>query len=532
MTREILIHSDAEAVYQQQCRTLQSIARQLGREAETQAMRELCLKDPWFLAQHAFNFYFMDKYLHGRVFASHYRKALLAPGMDIMTLVPRGHCKTTWLSVFLVQEILNNPDIAIAIVSGTEKLAKLVAKLIADTLRNNEVLQRCFPDILPNAEHPPSNWGVRGYFLPNRQGRIDPTLVVGSVTSNVTGTHPDILVLDDIVYGASESQLEAAENAYIEAMAIMPPHGRVIINGTRWHDADLYGKILEGRYSGNLGEYKTLIMGCWEPDGQTPVYPKKPRNNQRLDSGFSRDDLLRRKANNAQFFFCQYLNDPAPQEAAVLRVDDIVIYEPSELPEYLPCYSLGVETNGPAVSFPALFQGVCESYSLSIPIIEINSGRLGNKGEGKQNRLLTTLSPLFENKQIRALKWMIEERGQLGDEVRRFGKAKHDDIIDALHMVPLHLACGIHPAHGQPAVCYISVDLAFSVAEDRDFTVFMAIVVDSRNQYWIADYKRFQERNPLQIAQQLIRFYQQINSKARGVEYNKKRANKFALSYR
>lgn len=536
MPREFVVHADPEKAYRKQVQELENIKRAYGADNYTKVVRELCQKDIWFLMMYAMNYKFMDATLHGRIFAEHYKRCITGNkgrGADILTLVPRGHCKTTFLSAFLVQEILCNPDIAIAIVSGTEKLAKFIAKQIADTLRHNTVLQAAFPDILPSSDLPASNWGIRGYYLPNRKARIDPTLVVGSVTSNVTGTHPDILVYDDIVYGSSDTELAEAEQAYIEAMGIMPPHGKVILNGTRWHDGDLYGRILDGKYSGNLGAYETLIKSCYRYDAtttdNTPIYPKKVRNGMTTETGFSVEDLQRRRKNNEQFFFCQFLNDPAPAEAQILKLTDVQLYKPEELPLYARCWAVGVEVTGPSVTFPELFRRVCEEYHVDIQIIEIQPSR---DGKGKEQRILNKLVPIISNKNLYAQEWMIADVGGLGEEIRRFGKARHDDIVDALHMVPMYLSCGIQPEPGQPATLYIAADLAFTTTASSDFTVFVAVAIDSKGRHWIVDYKRFQERNPIVIAQELIKFYQAMNSKSGEPVYNRGRGNRFALSYK
>lgn len=491
--------------------------------------------------RYAMKYTFMDEILHGQVLMKHYSQGVLLPGRrpsDLMTLIPRAHCKTTFASSLLTQEILNEPDIAIAVVSGTEKLAKMIAKLIADTLTDNPILQYAFPEILPNANNPANNWGIRGYYLPNRSARTDPTLVVGSVTSNVTGTHPDILLFDDIIFSRKEADLEASKSCFIDAMGLMPPEGRVFINGTRWTDRDIYGSILEGDYEGNLGPYETMLMGCWaNPEETIPVYDKRFRVKGAKISGFSKEDLERKKRNDVQFFNCQYLNDPSPPKDQILKVADLQIYKPKDLPVYKKAVGVGVEVVGNSVTFPALFRKVCREYSVSIYLQEISPKKeaRGVKDENKLRRVLTALSPIISNKDLYVQEWMVDEKGAnrfgLGYEIRKFKSAKYNDIIDALHMIPMYMSGGVLPEKQQPAQLYISADLAFTNNQDSDWTVFMAVCIDSHGHHWVIDYKRFREEDPTIIAQELIKFFQKINKNAIEVRYNIRQVGKFAKSY-
>lgn len=481
----------------------------------------------------------MDEDLHGRVMMKHYRQSLVDDGGDLITLIPRGHCKTTWTVPFLIQEILNNKEIAIGIMSGTEKLAKEIASLMAESMSGNKVLQECFPDVVPTDANPPKQWGIRGYRLPTRESnRVDPTLVVGSVSSNVTGTHPDILLLDDIVFGRKQAELAAAEEAYLKVTAIMPPQGRILINGTRWDDGDLYGKILSGDYSGNLGPYKPLVLSCWNNAQKTePIYPKEVRSGMTKVSGFSYDDLQRRKANNLFFFNCQYLNDPAPEEDQQMKVSDLQYFKPEDAPVFDRAHAIGVEIVGPSVTFPTIFYQVTRELNLSIFLQEISPPRR-KKAEGavyattgKEDRILGAVAPLMMNQNLYLAEWMATDRGGLVDEIRRFGASRHDDVIDALHMAIAYMASGIRPEPGQNARLHIAADLAFSENNDADWSVFIAYAVDFKGRGFVIDYKRFRQKSPVIIAQELIKFYQSINAQASRVPYNNNRTTKFARSY-
>lgn len=533
--RDFLVHEDPEATFQRQLKTLSNIRKRFGEVEYWSTVRELILKDLWFLLRFALDYKFLDDNLHGRIMLGHYAKSISGNRgnpADLLTLVPRSHGKSTLVSGFIVQEVLNDQDISIAIVSGTEKLARFMAKLIADTLLFNPVLQRCFPDILPNANNLTTKWGLQGYFLPHRKPRIDPTLAFGSATANITGTHPDILIFDDLVFSRKSKDLEMAENAFVEAMGLLTASSRVLINGTRWDDGDLYGKILTGQYTGNLGGYHTLLMGCWEQGSETPIYPKKIRCGMEKESGFSREDLLRKKHNNPEFFSCQFLNDPAPESEQEIRVSDLKTWElPDEVPIYLRSNGVGVETVGPSLTFPSVFRKSCEEFGSSIYIQEIKTPRSRSEEVTKQLRILSALAPITSQGKLIVPKWAMTDKDGLVDEIRRFKAARWDDCLDALHFVPVHMNCGVYPDAKALAQLYISADLAFSTGQDSDWTVFMAVVIDFRGNHWVLDYKRFRESNPMKIANELIKFYQKQNAKSVDPSYNKKKRPSLGRSY-
>jgi hypothetical protein len=347
---------------------------------------------------------------------------------------------------------------------------------------------------------------------------------VGSTTSTLTGTHPDLLLFEDIVFSNSQSDLDTSERAFVEAFALLPPHGRVIINGTRWDDKDLYGKILEGGYSGNLGPFRSLVLSCYTED-RKPIYPKKVRGG--AESGFSLDDLERRRKINPTFFYCQFLNDPQPEEFQTMKVMDIQTYHPQDLPDHGKAYAVGIEIVGGGVTFPTLFQRTCREFRLEIPVKEINP----KKSTGKDDRILNALAPIIAQKRLFVQQWMKEDRHGIVHEVRRFGAGANDDIIDALAMVHLDMCRGIHPQANQLSQLWIAADLAFRIGADKDWTVFIAVTIDHKDNYWVKDYERFQEQDPVKIAERLVKFYQRMNSDASETRYNRRERSRLISSY-
>ena len=539
--RKFVVHYKPGEVYERQVKVLTAYRQRYGDESYYAMVRELILSDLWFFLRYVLDYKFLDDHFHGHVVLKHYYNSIFGNGgkpCDLLTLIPRGHCKTIIVSAFVVQELLNDPNMAIAIVSGTEKLARFMAKLIADTLLYNPILQRCFSDVLPNAKNLTTKWGLQGYFLPNRKPRVDPSLAFGSATANVTGTHPDLLIFDDLVYSNAPRDLEIARNCFIEAMGLLPSHGRILINGTRWSDGDLYGKILDGEFKGNLGEYQVLLRGCYKMgvrNKPVPIYPKKFRNGMTTETGFSMEDLARKKHNDSGFFNCQYLNDPAPESDAEMRREDVCVYNsPEELPPYLRANCVGVETVGASVTFPNVLRKELEDFGINIYVQEIKPSRTtggGKVNSNKRERILAACAPIVGSKKLWIKKWMTEGRGCLLEQIIRLKALKHDDIIDALHMIISYMSVGLIPDPRSPANLYVCTDLAFTNSSESDFTCFMAVAVDSKANYWVVDYRVFKETNPVNIARELIKFFQKVNASGIDPMYNKVKRASLGRSY-
>jgi hypothetical protein len=73
-----------------------------------------------------------------------------------------------------------------------------------------------------------------------------PSFRVWSPSSSLTGRHPDVLCMDDLVsYEALETDKEWFETAYAhmtDLIPVMEPNGLFILNGTRYSDADPFGR--------------------------------------------------------------------------------------------------------------------------------------------------------------------------------------------------------------------------------------------------------------------------------------------------
>lgn len=211
----------------------------------------------------------------------------------------REHFKSTIITLLKsVQDILNNPEIAICIFSYNSTIAKKFVKQIRTALETNE-LRELFPDIIPDntalgkytymddngkKQTRKFSWSDDNFSVIRKTGRKEPTVSgYGLVNSQPTGMHFDVLVYDDVV--TPDSVRTQQQNDYTTEqwkMSLNTGSGesvRMRVIGTRYDKRDTYFHILNPGYAttGKMGgsRFKMRIKPCMLHDGTPVLYTRK-----------------------------------------------------------------------------------------------------------------------------------------------------------------------------------------------------------------------------------------------------------------
>lgn len=522
---KLIYHENPDEAVRRKCIELDKIRRKDGQKAYWHFTREVLKTDPWFMMRVALEWAWLDEDLIGHKLIQHLADN---QGEDITAVLPRGHGKTLPFSAMAIWAIINNPNIAILEISRTEDNANKIGNFIADQLLGNDYLQQCFgrkyddkAGFLPSSISECNQWGKDGYAIPYRKGRIDPTLLCIPLKGAKAGKHPDIIWIDDPTEHENNNDLgwSAVESVLDGGKFLLPAQGYFWWTGTRWHDNDPLGRAIEGKLRGKQGKFKTLQVSCYEDDNplKTPTYEYKKRWNMEHPTGYTALMLKEMSASRAEgglgeFFDAQMRNDPAPIERSDIQITDIKRYEKDRLPAIGPVRAMGIEVTGGGLPIFNGFRDHCDSLKLSVPLVEINNPR--KAGITKADRIVASIQPIVSQGRLWAQDWMIGDgrtRDTLGYELQRIRKAAHDDIADALHNIPTHLAPGLLPVGPQEAAhLYVSVDLAWSEEQRADFTVAIAVAIDFAGNHWILDYDRFQLSSPTSIYDRLLKFYRKF----------------------
>lgn len=396
-----------------------------------------------------------------------------------LILIPRGHLKSTLVTIgYSVQSIINNPNVRVLILSATWEIAVDFLTEIKRHIRENETIHRLFGDLTENAEE----WSADRITLRRTDQNIKgPTVKAAGIDTNLVGSHPDLIIIDDAHNrdnSQTADQIEKVINRFRDCIDLLEPGGQLIVIGTRWNLIDLYGWIQDKDNHMNQ-DFDVMVKTAYEGnietgEGFTPLWPQK----------FDLKELQTRlRADGWYQFSSQYLNNPVPEEDATFRRDMFQNYDPLDIrgkemtkimtidpaislektADYSAIITCGVDTFG-NIFVLDIWRGHVQPSELIDKIFEINSNfhpnhigletvayqkalaysikeqmQIRNKylpiteiqpHERSKDQRIKGLQPLYANKKIfhpqnHRMKFYFE------DELANFPRGGHDDMIDA-----------------------------------------------------------------------------------------------------
>src|SRR3990167_340850 len=395
-----------------------------------------------------------------------------------LLLIPRNHLKTKLITVgYSLFRIAEDPKVRILIYSATWQVA---VDILSQIQRNLAGCER-FIDLFGNLSQNPKEWSADRIRLTVSDKR-EPTVTAAGIDNNLVGQHYDLIIFDDVVnednIGTSE-QIQKVIKRYNNSLDLLEPNGQIIVIGTRWHDSDLYGWLLDSSNEVSR-QYDTTVQEAYKGDLATGsdfslLWPDK----------FTREELLKRQHSQGwSHFSAQYLNNPVPEEDATFKRTWFQYYEPEDLKGKLLTKFIAID---PAISeakyadYTAMVVVGVDQWGF-INILDITRSRLNpnaiieeifrlvNRWQLKSVAIETvayqkTLAyTLREQSRLRNIYFHVEElqpnnrskderikglqplyeNGKmihnshlpnnyfLEDELTRYPRGKHDDVIDAL----------------------------------------------------------------------------------------------------
>lgn len=394
--------------------------------------------------------------------------------------VPREHFKTTITAVSRgIQRIAENPDGCQLITSATKKQSSATSMAMKWHIESNEVFQRIYPYVIPDM----SQWAVDEWrVMPRTKGkprRREATVMSIPVGGTPEGFHFEWLTQDDLVTrknSRSRTMQEGVIEFFQLSQALLNEGGEEIINGTRFEDDDLYGWISSEHSETSVETFKRAVEEEDEETGEMHFIFPEEWNRDRVND--------RRRNMSTSNFFCQYYNDPMPEELQKFKpdfftyfknVDELVTY-------YLGCDSstgMAKDNRGDKCGIVlvamdagrcffvveeitemwrqqqiidcldalnqeyAIVGTRCETYGQAKSILGaieafqdetgrywIAEGSDGSK-EQKVSRIVGLLQPLYERKRIRHQNHL--KGGRLEYQLMRLGVSQVNDLADALY---------------------------------------------------------------------------------------------------
>ena len=227
----------------------------------------------------------------------------------VSILAPRGHAKSTWLSIiYPIWKIVNDRNITIIIVSDTGEQAEMLCTAIKSELEANERLIKDFEVFKPEAKHGVSfQWQATKLTVMRSKRLKDPTLFSAGTGKRIVGRRADLIILDDPLNDMNtdnDRQRKKTLRWFFKTLTpiLHPESGRMIVIGTRKHPDDLHATLGKNRrYEQHV--FKALT-------GDKALWPER----------WSYKRLLQEKEEIGSVIFAQeYQNEPISEENAHFR---------------------------------------------------------------------------------------------------------------------------------------------------------------------------------------------------------------------
>ncbi len=250
-----------------------------------------------------------------------------------LVLLPRDHQKSHCVAVRVAWEITRNPDTTVLYVSATSDLAEKQLLAIKNILESKKY-REYWPDMINPDPGLRSLWNMSEIEVdhPKRkeEGVRDPTVKACGLTTNITGFHAGVVVLDDVVVPGNaytEDGREKVTSLYSQLASIENAEATEWVVGTRYHPKDLYGVLMEmmeetydkdGNVLDQANVYE-IYQKVVEENGEF-LWPRQMRKDGKF-FGFDAAILARKKAKyvDQTQFFAQYYNNP--NDLSEARID-------------------------------------------------------------------------------------------------------------------------------------------------------------------------------------------------------------------
>lgn len=244
-----------------------------------------------------------------------------------LILLPRSSFKTSVCSIALPLFILTkNPNARIMISAHRHDVAKERLSSIKRYIERDATFIGKYGNWKP--EFKEEKWSEDSIVITTRtQNLNDPTIDTCAVDRNKDGSHPDVVIGDDIqsVTNAATPVMRLKVQRHVNSMSPqLQPGGTMLIIGTRKHNQDIYGKIYKLNDDlvarGKPPMYSTLTRGAYLEDGSL-YFPG------RLDHETLEGEKLRL---GPKEFANEYLNEPIEDGAKMFTKDKFASMEAIE----------------------------------------------------------------------------------------------------------------------------------------------------------------------------------------------------------
>lgn len=262
-----------------------------------------------------------------------------------LVLLPRGHMKSKLVAYRAAWWITKNPETTICYLSATADLAEKQLYQIKQIL-DSPIYRRYWPEMIHPEEGKREKWHSAEIAVDHPQRKLegvrDPTVKAVGITSNFTGFHADVVILDDMVVpknAYTEEGRDKVAAAYSQLASIENPGALEWVVGTRYHPKDIYDTMLNMKAevfddNGELldeVEIYEVFQRVVETEGEF-LWPRQTRTDGKK-FGFDQNVLAQIKGKyvDTTQFYAQYYNNPNSAENAPVDPSKFQYYDKKHL---------------------------------------------------------------------------------------------------------------------------------------------------------------------------------------------------------
>jgi hypothetical protein len=207
-------------------------------DQKLQAFRRIAAEDLLFLFNEILLPVFPPEYRRfDSVYCYEFADFLARPESNKLIRVSRGFYKSTFLSAYVIQRILNDPNIALSWGHGVKESAIAKSKSIQHHFEHNDRLKAIAPHVCypaPRTQSP--KWTEQKWTIRRTHARPDaPTFFAFGADALPTSLHSDEAVLDDWECDQNSGTPEQVQNTkdkYTSFLPILSSQSRKIVSGT------------------------------------------------------------------------------------------------------------------------------------------------------------------------------------------------------------------------------------------------------------------------------------------------------------
>lgn len=255
--------------------------------------------------------------------------------------LPRDWGKTTSITQSLpIQMLCNDPTMSILLANEKEGNAKKFLAAIKWHFTDNDFFRALFPELIP-ANTNDVLWSATEIAVGN-SGRKEPSIFATGVGGTVTGMHPNVIIVDDMISRAAmenaragSNEIMAQTNRWINQLRPLvqkrnDPRWRIYFIGTRWWIGDSYDHISKAYGYGE--QEKTYALRTPLPSGEVQVLHASVAGDlvtfkrAAIEHGRSTfiekwtlEDLARMRMVDEALFACNMMNNPADDATATFK---------------------------------------------------------------------------------------------------------------------------------------------------------------------------------------------------------------------